>query len=443
MKKSKFFLISSLTACAVIFCLAMLPVIEKWMLPEMLRDSRNENGSALRFQVEDAQAVVFYPKDSEQGFVETMTSYIFDDLSKMDLTSEKIKVDYRNFYSEPYLFLCFDAVDEHGKLLKVYSGICDTQTHQAVELDRLVSESFYEVVSSELRYQTKASGLLGDLAYTSEFYEKTTKDALRNLEFFLNEEGVEVYIETVLANQNVLLSAELETSLFYTLMKEDQALYQPSDLVHPVRHYVDVNRPMVSLTFDDGPVKKNTELAIELLNTYDARATFFMLGFRMERNHEVVLDVLNSGHEIASHTYNHPDLTEKKTNLSYQYSRNQEILSEITQGQASIGLLRPPYGAFNQKVKESSPYPLILWSLDTLDWKTLDAQATHDHIMTNVKDGDVILLHDLHAPSVESLRTVLPALVDAGYQIVTVSEMMEARGIEMQNGVSYSKARKE
>ena len=72
----------------------------------------------------------------------------------------------------------------------------------------------------------------------------------------------------------------------------------------------------------------------------------------------------------------------------------------------------------------------------------MDAGATHDAIMNNVKDGDIILLHDLHESSVESLRTVVPALIEAGYQLVTVSELMEARGIEMKNGVTYSKARK-
>ena len=167
-----------------------------------------------------------------------------------------------------------------------------------------------------------------------------------------------------------------------------------------------------------------------------------MLGFRMERNPDVVLDVLNRAHEVGSHTYNHPYLTKKGTNLDYQYSRNQEILNEITSGEAEIRLLRPPYGSVDQNVKNTSPYPLVMWSLDTRDWDTLNAKATHDAIMNNVKDGDIILLHDLHESSVESLRTVVPALIEAGYQLVTVSELMEARGIEMKNGVTYSKARK-
>ena len=417
--------------------------IEKFRIPELLRDSRNEQVNSLRFDVEKTKAVVFYPKDVEEEFVQSMAQYIKQDVSESMFAAENVKVDFRQSETGGYLFLWFDAMDEQGTLLKTYSGICEMDTHEKVSFDDLVQDSFYDAASSELRYQIKASGVLGDEAYTSEFYEKTAPDMLKDAQYFVDEESVFLSYETVLNEQKVILNAEIELSFVANCFEEDEIMYAAGNLVQPVRHYVDPDRPMVALTFDDGPVRDNTLLALELLNAYDAKGTFFMLGFRMERNPDVVLKVLNYGHEAASHTYNHPYLTKKNTNLTYQYTRNQEILSEITNGEVQIKLLRPPYGSFNQKVKETSPYPLVLWSVDTLDWKTLDAQATHDNIMANVQDGDIILLHDLHMSSVESLRTVVPALIDAGYQLVTVSEMMEARGIEMKNGVSYSKARKQ
>ena len=415
--------------------------IESWAIPESLKESRNEKVHALRFHAEDVQAVVFYPKDVEQEFVSSMAQMIREDLSHLSL-SENIKVDYRRYEQGGYLFLCFDAVDEHGKLLKAYSGICSTQTHEVIELDELVQDSFYEFVSTEIRYQVKESEILGDLAYTLEFYQKTDAEAMKQMQFYLEEDTAFIYVPCELNGTSYFLNCELKMDQISSYFEEDEVMYAASNLVHPVRHYVDADRPMVALTFDDGPVRNHTLLALELLNAYDAKGTFFMLGFRMERNPDVVLEVINDGHEVGSHTYNHPYLTKKKTDLSYQYTRNQEILSEITEGQAEIKLLRPPYGAFNQQVKNTSPYPLVMWSLDTLDWKTLDAQATYECIMENVQDGDIILLHDLHESSVESLRSVVPALIESGYQIVTVSEMMEARGIEMKQGVSYSKARK-
>ena len=439
MSKYKFFI----ALVSVVTLLAVALYVKDQMIPDLLKDSRNEQVHSLRFDTQEAKAVVFYPKNVETEFVNSMAQYIRSDLKASHFSSENLKVDFRQFETGDTMFLCFDVVYESGKLLRTYSGICHLETHEVLQLDDLVQDSFYDFLSSEFRTAIKSSGILGDAAYTTEFYEKTNAEKMREVSFYLEDDTAYLYLETKIAGSDELLCAELKLSRLAPYFEEDELFYQAPRLVNPVSHYVDPERPMVALTFDDGPVRNNTLLALQLLNEYDAKGTFFMLGFRMERNPDVVLEVLNEGHEVASHTYNHPYLTKKSTNLTYQYSRNQEILSEITEGQAEIRLLRPPYGSFDKKVKETSPYPLIMWSLDTLDWKTLDAQATHDSIMANVQDGDIILLHDLHESSVESLKTVVPALIDAGYQLVTVSELMEARGIEMKSGVSYSKARKQ
>ena len=439
MKKMKWILLVLLIAAGLL----MYPVIQKQLIPEMLRNSRNEEADALRFEVNEAKAVVFYPRDIEAEFSQNMAQFIKKDLMEQENQVENVKVDFKKSQIGGYLFLSFDAVDEQSNLLKTYTAVCNLETHEKISLSELFQESFYEFFSSEVRYQIKESQVLGDLAYGTEFYEKTTSEALREFDFFLTEEAGVFSISLNLNEQEYVLDIEIEMNRLASYFQEDEVMYQQNNaVVHPVRHYVDVNRPMVALTFDDGPVRQNTLLALELLNKYDAKGTFFMLGFRMERNPDVVLEVLNGAHEVGSHTYNHPYLTKKGTNLNYQYSKNQEIMQEITGGEASIELLRPPYGSVDKNVKQTSPYPLIMWSLDTRDWDTLDAQATHDNIMSNVQDGDIILLHDLHESSVESLRTVVPALIDAGYQLVTVSELMEARGIEMKNGVTYSKARK-
>ena len=439
MKKGKWILLVLL----ILTGLALVPVIKKQLIPEGLRNSRNEDVSALRFEVNDAKAVVFYPKNIETEFSLNMAQFIKDDLANSVDQVETLKVDFNQYEIGKYLFLSFDAVDEQDHLIKTYRTICNLETHEKVEGNAFFQDSFYEFFSTEVRYQIKESGILGDLAFSREFYEKTTGSNLHEFELFMDEESGLFSLVLCLSDQEVLVEVEIAMEQLASYFKEDEVMYQVNDsVVHPVRHYVDPERPMVALTFDDGPVRQNTLIALELLDLYDAKGTFFMLGFRMERNPDVVLDVINRGHEVGSHTYNHPYLTKSGTNLNYQYSRNQEILSEITSGEAEIRLLRPPYGSVNQTVKSTSPYPLVMWSLDTRDWDTLDAGATHDAIMNNVKDGDIILLHDLHESSVESLRTVVPALIEAGYQLVTVSELMEARGIEMKNGVTYSKARK-
>ena len=109
-------------------------------------------------------------------------------------------------------------------------------------------------------------------------------------------------------------------------------------------------------------------------------------------------------------------------------------MQELTGWQYTIKHFRPPYGAANATVKENSAYPLIMWSIDTLDWKTLDPVQTVENTMAAVKDGSIVLMHDIHAETVTAVESLLPQLIDAGYQLVTVDEMLQARGTEVYNG---------
>ena len=101
-------------------------------------------------------------------------------------------------------------------------------------------------------------------------------------------------------------------------------------------------------------------------------------------------------------------------------------------------VMRPPYGAINETVRENVGFPMILWNIDTLDWKTRNAQKTIDTVMDNVGDGDIILLHDIHTESVDATLELIPKLEEAGYQLVTVSELAAAKGVELKDGGKYT-----
>ena len=100
--------------------------------------------------------------------------------------------------------------------------------------------------------------------------------------------------------------------------------------------------------------------------------------------------------------------------------------------------MRPPYGAISQTVKENVDMPMILWNIDTLDWKTRDAEKTIENVMENVKDGDIILLHDIHTETIDAAIKLIPMLQEEGYQLVTVSELAGAKGIKMEKGAKYT-----
>lgn len=196
---------------------------------------------------------------------------------------------------------------------------------------------------------------------------------------------------------------------------------------------VDPAKKLIAFSFDDGPSRKNTEKILKALDKNNARATFFMLGQNAKYYPDLVKKVEESGNEVAGHSWNHPLLTKLgKKGVKKQMSQMNEAIASVTG--SDVGLLRPPYGSINRTVKKTVKDPLILWSIDTLDWKTLNADKTADAILNQAKDGDIILMHDIHAPTAEAVKKVLPKLEKKGFQVCTVSELLEARNITLHPG---------
>ena len=200
---------------------------------------------------------------------------------------------------------------------------------------------------------------------------------------------------------------------------------------------VDPEKPMIALTFDDGPGPRTMEL-LAALEEHGARATFFMQGVNVERYGDAVRKMTEIGCELGNHSYNHPNLAKMDAaEISKQIGKTNTLLAEASGQKATV--LRPPFGAISEELKKNAGMPLILWSIDTLDWKTRNAQATINAVMNNVSDGDIILMHDVHTQSVDAALELIPKLQEKGYQLVTVSELAEARNISMENGGKYGK----
>lgn len=200
------------------------------------------------------------------------------------------------------------------------------------------------------------------------------------------------------------------------------------------------DKPMIALTFDDGPKPAVTEKVLDLLAENDAKATFFVQGMWAEKYPETIKKIHEAGCEIGSHTYDHKNLTKlNEQEIMEQLNQVDEILEE------NIGIttqiLRPPYGSINQSVRDTVPVPMILWCIDTEDWKSRDPEMIFGQIEGKVKDGDIILMHDIYSTTLEACETVIPYLVEQGYELVTVSELFESKGISLEAGSAYRKAR--
>ena len=191
-------------------------------------------------------------------------------------------------------------------------------------------------------------------------------------------------------------------------------------------------RPMLALTFDDGPGEYTDEL-LDCLEENNAHATFFMLGQNVSAYPDAPKRMLELGCEIGSHSWDHTQLTTIDIDsVAKQFTDTDNALIDACGQAASVA--RAPYGDGNTDIYNTVAKPFFMWSLDTEDWKLLDADGDYNAVMNgDLTDGSIILMHDIHEPSVQAALRLIPDLIAQGYKLVTVSEMAEAKNVTLQN----------
>lgn len=206
-----------------------------------------------------------------------------------------------------------------------------------------------------------------------------------------------------------------------------------------INRKIDKSKKMIALTFDDGP-NYNTSKIIDVLNKYDIKATFFVLGSRAINNKDILKKMADSGMEIGNHTYNHLLLTKYDENkIRSEIEDTSEVIYSATKKRPK--LLRPSYGSVNNKIKKVANMPIIIWDIDTLDWKYHNSKRITSRVVNKVRDGDIILMHDIYSASLNALSNIIPILHDNGYEFVTIDELFYYKGISLENGKVYGYAR--
>ena len=190
-------------------------------------------------------------------------------------------------------------------------------------------------------------------------------------------------------------------------------------------------RPMLALTFDDGPGEYTDEL-LDCLEENNAHATFFMLGQNVSSYPDATKRMVELGCEIGSHSWDHTQLTTIDLDaVAKQFSDTDDALIQACGQAASVA--RAPYGDGNSDIYNTVNKPFFMWSLDSMDWSYLDVNKDYDSVMNgDLTDGSIILMHDIHEPSVKAAERIIPELINMGFKLVTVSEMAEAKNVTLQ-----------
>lgn len=194
---------------------------------------------------------------------------------------------------------------------------------------------------------------------------------------------------------------------------------------------------MIAMTFDDGPGPYTADL-LNILEENGAKATFFMLGQRIDEEGGKNIEKMKAlGCELGNHSYSHPNLMNMDTDqIKEQFKRTDDLIAQYASGDVAT-VARTPFGAQDSDVTMAVNKPCIYWNLDTEDWSTRDVESDIESVLNNVSDGDIVLMHDIWPETVESCKTIIPKLIEQGYQLVTVSELAQAKGVQMEDGVTY------
>ena len=377
-----------------------------------------------------AETVDYYQKEAAGSGANGEPAELTADYSSYLTDGRWISVQITGLFDKPYLAHPVDIIatfhadlqndrlitlddlllpDGREKLQSIIIKDCNLETEyideHLLDLWTLTSDGL-EIILARGDYLPMSDGTV-----TLKYSYETLKDIL-----ILDEpiETEEYTTESDMTSEEPVIPPSEESTVFPT----EEPTTPPVEL--------DPNKPMIALTFDDGP-SKHTDRLLDIFAAHGGKGTFFVVGNLIENRSDTVERIVLEGHQVAGHSWDHRQLTKLGSDeLTQQIMATRAKIYEITGTDATV--LRPPYGAVNEDVKnvcEQLGVTIVNWSMDTLDWKYKDADKIYNTIINDVKDGDIILCHDLHGTTVDAMERVIPALIEQGYQLVTVSELLK------------------
>ena len=394
-------------------------------------------------------ATVMYPEtdieilngEIKKWINSVISEYQIDSASKDLKESAELSVNYNSYInssgivSVEFTGSYFDSALAHPVDF-VQTFVADSQSGEMVTIDQLLKNGKREIAEKAIveAYDINRDFSDKDLLTYWVIADDELKVILPRGEFLPMSDGTNEYRFSAEETAD-LLKERHETPK--EIEKTDE---EPADTLPSVNSSIDTDRPMVALTFDDGP-SAHTQRLLDIFEKYGGKGTFFVLGNTLDNRKETLRRMALQGHEIGNHSWSHRQFT----NISCDEVKDQIMMTrakiyEITG--IDCKLVRPPYGACNDEIRalgKELGVSFVNWSVDTLDWKSKNADAVYNEIMKDVGDGHIILCHDLHKTTVDAMERVVPALIEKGYQLVTVTELLTSRGGEITTGTMYYK----
>ncbi|WP_251423947.1 MULTISPECIES: polysaccharide deacetylase family protein [Lactococcus] len=439
---------------------AKTPSVNTYIKSVTLKDFSIE----VKSENKEQQILVNYPKTKSKKINQKLESFLSSELSAFKrATLENNPKEKGSFFqsfetyelSPDIVSFKFNVMRKNSPLLQTESQVI-TKTYDLKEEKELqisdllkekedlqsISKYIYDKFSKEQRYSTqKAKAVL----------QSGLKAVEQNFNtFVLNNNSLVFYFAPHQINRDtknyVQVSLPLRELgevvtpriLVEHLKEEAEKSKVKIPSARQVRNKQLASKKLVALTFDDGPDPQTTPRLLSILKKENVPATFFILGNRLALYPEIVKQEYKLGHQVGSHTFNHLNLPQLPMKEVQEEIKNTADLVQKTLGIAPQGL-RPPYGATTPEINAQAQTPIIQWSVDSLDWKSKNADQIEQVVMNEVYDGSIILMHDIYDSSVDGAEKVIKKLKRQGYTFVTVNQLIEARG-KLENSQVYFNA---
>ena len=393
-------------------------------------DSYSQGSQKDHFRKGKAEVITYYPMTGDNVIASVK------DIIVKDITEKVEDKEHLIFYYSEKDSSSIKGVESHLVKKQVY----DLSDSAVVELENTSLDQLY----------LKEDGTLFTLDQLFTDASKAKEKLLEDIKTSLLDKKV----EQTLVDQVIADFSAMDLTTWKFAYKDSQLLLYPAkqsgngeEIAMPISNFFDFieasyltekdaelyktvqaekNKKVVALTFDDGPDGNTTPQALDILAKYKIKATFFVQGKNIAGNEAILKRMQAEGHEVGNHSWNHPVLTQLSLEDAKKQITDTEDAIKNVLGKSSK-LMRPPYGAISDDIRNSLDLSFILWDVDSLDWKSKNEASIFTEIQHQTSDGAIILLHDIHQPSVNSLPKVIEYLQEQGYSFVTVSEMLNTR----------------
>lgn len=365
-----------------------------------------------------------------------------------------LSVDYQSYVTgdsiASFIYnIQYNSPDQEAPVQEVRTHTFFLSTGNEINTEHFLAGDYLKLFSyNTARFIDANPEFYNDESENKEKYEDSITAASDNFkEFSISMNGLSLYfnpgriapekfncVSFTIPTDEILPYCIYDPFKEVTLPQND--ITAPDASVTPGPAVIDPSKPMIALTFDDGPNKGSTERILDTLEKYGVHATFFMVGNRINYNKDIVKRAYELGCDVGSHSYDHGRLTEmKKKNIKKEFSKTNDILKDLIGDTAHY--VRTPYGSHTKYVLSAVKYPVILWNVDTEDWKSRNKKKIVKKVIGKVNDGDIVLMHDIYDSTADAIEIIIPKLIEQGFQIVSISEMFEAKGINPQKGTVY------